>query len=37
MGERLYETVKDAYDLKNITKTRKDFYIFALEKIAQTV
>ena len=26
MGERLYETVKDRYDLKNVTKTRAEFY-----------
>jgi len=26
MGERLYETVKDTYNLKNITTTRKEFY-----------
>ena len=26
MGERLYETVKDTYDLKNVTKTRAQFY-----------
>jgi len=26
MGERLYETVKDTYDLRNVTKTRKEFY-----------
>jgi len=26
MGERLYETVKDKYDLRNVTKTRKEFY-----------
>ena len=26
MGERLYETVKDVYDLKNITKNRAEFY-----------
>jgi glycosyltransferase involved in cell wall biosynthesis len=27
MGERLYETVKDKYDLKNVTNDRKQFYI----------
>jgi glycosyltransferase involved in cell wall biosynthesis len=27
MGERLYETVKDKYDLNNVTKDRKQFYI----------
>jgi glycosyltransferase involved in cell wall biosynthesis len=26
MGERLYETVKDTYDLKVVTKTRAEFY-----------
>jgi glycosyltransferase involved in cell wall biosynthesis len=26
MGERLYETVKDAYHLDTITKTRAQFY-----------
>jgi glycosyltransferase involved in cell wall biosynthesis len=26
MGERLYETVKDTYDLNNVTKTRADLY-----------
>ena len=26
MGERLYETVKDIYDLNNVTKTRAEFY-----------
>jgi glycosyltransferase involved in cell wall biosynthesis len=26
MGERLYETVKDKYDLNNVTKTRSEFY-----------
>ena len=26
MGERLYETVKDRYDLNNVTSDRKDFY-----------
>lgn len=26
MGERLYETVKDTYDLRNVTKTRAEFY-----------
>jgi glycosyltransferase involved in cell wall biosynthesis len=26
MGERLYETVKDKYDLRNVTKLRADFY-----------
>jgi len=26
MGERLYETVKDTYDLRQVTKTRADFY-----------
>ena len=26
MGERLYETVKDTYNLKTITTTRRDFY-----------
>jgi glycosyltransferase involved in cell wall biosynthesis len=27
MGERLYETVKDKYDLNNVTKDRKQFYV----------
>jgi glycosyltransferase involved in cell wall biosynthesis len=27
MGERLYETVKEKYDLNNVTKTRKEFYL----------
>jgi glycosyltransferase involved in cell wall biosynthesis len=27
MGERLYETVKDKYDLSNVTNDRKQFYI----------
>jgi glycosyltransferase involved in cell wall biosynthesis len=26
MGERLYETVKDKYDLRQVTKTRAEFY-----------
>jgi len=26
MGERLYETVKDTYDLKNVTKERAEWY-----------
>ena len=26
LGERLYETVKDTYDLRNVTKTRESFY-----------
>lgn len=26
LGERLYETVKDKYDLRNVTKTRAEFY-----------
>jgi glycosyltransferase involved in cell wall biosynthesis len=26
LGERLYETVKDTYDLNNVTKTRAEFY-----------
>ncbi len=26
MGERLYETVKDTYHLKTITKNRAEFY-----------
>ena len=26
MGNNLYETVKDKYDLRNVTKTRADFY-----------
>jgi glycosyltransferase involved in cell wall biosynthesis len=27
MGERLYETVKDKYDLNNVTKDRAEFYL----------
>jgi glycosyltransferase involved in cell wall biosynthesis len=27
MGERLYETVKDTYDLRVVTKTRAEFYL----------
>jgi len=27
MGERLYETVKDKYDLNVVTKNRRDFYL----------
>jgi glycosyltransferase involved in cell wall biosynthesis len=27
MGERLYETVKDKYDLNTVTKDRRDFYL----------
>ena len=27
LGERLYETVKDKYDLNIVTKTRAEFYI----------
>jgi glycosyltransferase involved in cell wall biosynthesis len=26
MGERLYETVKDTYNLNVVTKTRSEFY-----------
>ncbi len=26
MGERLYETVKDKYDLNNVTKERSEYY-----------
>jgi hypothetical protein len=26
MGERLYETVKDKYDLNTVTKNRAEFY-----------
>ena len=26
LGERLYETVKDRYDLNNVTKERAEFY-----------
>lgn len=26
MGERLYETVKDTYDLNTVTKNRAEFY-----------
>ena len=32
MGERLYETVKDKYDLNNVTKDRKQFYIDIVNK-----
>jgi hypothetical protein len=27
MGERLYETVKDKYDLNIVTKHRREFYL----------
>jgi len=27
MGERLYETVKDTYDLNTVTKNRREFYL----------
>jgi glycosyltransferase involved in cell wall biosynthesis len=27
LGERLYETVKDTYDLRNVTKDRREFYL----------
>jgi glycosyltransferase involved in cell wall biosynthesis len=27
MGERLYETVKDTYDLNIVSKTRREFYL----------
>lgn len=30
MGNNLYETVKDKYDLNNVTKTRAEFYRFIL-------
>jgi glycosyltransferase involved in cell wall biosynthesis len=30
MGERLYETVKDTYNLTNVTKTRREFYLSTL-------
>jgi hypothetical protein len=26
MGERLYETVKDTYDLRNVSKERAEWY-----------
>jgi hypothetical protein len=26
LGERLYETVKDKYDLNQVTKTRAEWY-----------
>jgi len=26
LGERLYETVKDTYDINNVTKTRAEIY-----------
>jgi glycosyltransferase involved in cell wall biosynthesis len=26
LGEKLYETVKDTYDLNNVTRTRAEFY-----------
>jgi glycosyltransferase involved in cell wall biosynthesis len=32
MGERLYETVKDKYDLKNVTNDRRQFYIDIVNK-----
>ena len=31
MGERLYETVKDTYDLRVVTKTRCEFYKFLIK------
>ena len=31
MGERLYETVKDKYDLNNVTKDRRDFYLSTIK------
>jgi glycosyltransferase involved in cell wall biosynthesis len=31
MGERLYETVKDKYDLNNVTKDRREFYLNTLK------
>lgn len=31
MGERLYETVKDAYDLNTVTKNRREFYLSLLK------
>jgi hypothetical protein len=33
MGERLYETVKDRYDLTKVTEARKDFYNHVVEKV----
>jgi len=33
MGERLYETVKDKYDLNNVTNDRKQFYIDIANKL----
>ena len=31
MGERLYETVKDTYDLNTVTKNRREFYLSLLK------
>jgi glycosyltransferase involved in cell wall biosynthesis len=31
MGERLYETVKDTYDLNTVTKNRREFYLSILK------
>jgi glycosyltransferase involved in cell wall biosynthesis len=32
LGERLYETVKDTYDLKNVTKARAEWYKLIVDK-----
>ena len=32
LGERLYETVKDTYDLRNVTKARAEWYKLILDK-----
>jgi len=32
LGERLYETVKDTYDLRNITKARAEWYKLIVDK-----
>ena len=32
MGERLYETVKDTYDLRNVTKARAEWYKQIVDK-----
>jgi hypothetical protein len=31
LGERLYETVKDTYDLNVVTKNRAEFYKFLIK------
>ena len=32
LGERLYETVKDTYDLKTVTKARAEWYKLIVDK-----